>query len=98
MRNTVGSVLLALVFTGMVCAILGILPDGNARTVGSESEWATETAENIRYIYEPRTGLCFALLGERTMSEVPYEKVKDYLLNPPETAPMAENEPPPPEK
>ena len=101
-RNTVGFVLVVLVFTGMACAILGILPDDNTTSTASrEGEWAAKTAENIRYIFEPRTGLCFALLGEghdRTMSEVSYEKVKDYLLNPPETPLRAEKEPSPPEK
>jgi hypothetical protein len=69
--------------------------------VTEEAELATEVAENIKYVYEPRTGLCFAVFcksyGMRVVSEVPYEKVKDHLINPPETPPKAENKPPPPE-
>jgi hypothetical protein len=51
------------------------------------TERVTETAEQIKYIYEPRAGLCFAILSQDqgiVVSEVPYEKVKDHLINPPE--------------
>lgn len=51
-----------------------------------QQERAHEVVQKIKYIYDERTGLCFARLGVG-LALVPYEKVKDHLLNPPEHPP-----------
>ncbi len=54
--------------------------------------WANEIAQEIKYIYDERTGLCYAYQAQKgyggpTLSLVPYERVKNLLLNPPEHPP-----------
>ncbi|HBE90266.1 MAG: hypothetical protein A3G57_02600 [Candidatus Andersenbacteria bacterium RIFCSPLOWO2_12_FULL_45_8] len=64
-----------------------------------DMEWANCTVGEIRYIYEPRTGLCFAYISEYNSSSiavVPYEQVEKFLLNPPEASPTMEAEANPP--
>lgn len=82
-------------FSWMVVALLWLLvppspnyhyPAAAARAEVADDEWARKIAAKIRYIYDERTGLCFARLGVG-LSLVPYEKVKDHLLNPPEKLP-----------
>lgn len=59
-----------------------------------QQKWAIDNAiENtakIDYIYDKRTGLCFAYIwggganGGPALAVVPLETVKDHLINPPE--------------
>lgn len=46
-------------------------------------------AREVVYFYDERTGLCFARNGTvgSGITMVPYKKVKDVLLNPPEKPP-----------
>jgi len=87
-RNIVGTCLVALVLVGWFVLLSAFFYNvSGEQTTAREDECVTEVAKNIKYVYEPRTGLCFAFLvqgSEGAMSEVPYEKVKDYLINPPE--------------
>lgn len=56
----------------------------------SRAQRAIHVAEEVTYSYDERTGLCYACYSEGfaetkcvTMTIVPYDAVKDYLVNPP---------------
>lgn len=60
--------------------------DPAARYEKRQREEGDRRGNNMTYFRDPRTGLCFASYGSNPIpiGHVPYEAVKDYLLNPPE--------------
>jgi hypothetical protein len=54
---------------------------------------AVKMVSEVQYVYDERTGLCFAYAwggmanGGPVLTVVPYDAVKDHLINPPKTAP-----------
>jgi len=78
---------------GMIVAILSGCDDRTTkekedhRRTRTENAYKELVAYNIHYVYDPRTDLCFAITQQqrghaawRTMTVVPYERVKDRAL------------------
>ena len=41
-----------------------------------------DATQNIQYIKDKKTGLCFAIFYSSSVSEVPCDKIERFLLNP----------------
>ena len=87
---------------GMVIVLTAIVFGGGLseqELKTQQDEYFTSAAQaivdskSIRYIYDERTGICFAYLwggdyrGGPALAVVPYEAVKDHLVNQPENPP-----------
>lgn len=83
------AIMCLVVMSGIAVTVVVMSPDDPVPSAEERIAKGEELAAKIVYFYDKRTDLAYAYMwdgagnGGPAISVVPYEKVKDYLLNPP---------------